>query len=235
MDALLLAAYAASRRPGWQRLADLGCGAGAVALGALVLAGDNAKRYALGLDLQPELVAAASHNAALLGFDGVFEARRADFMNYDAGAEAGCFDVVAANPPYRLPGEGRLPPSPLRRAALFAGRDNLAAFVRAGRMLLAPGGAYCLVFPAGRADELVAALGAEGLAPEHAMPVAARQGNDPSLVLLSASASACGGIGALDWREQKTLVLYEAAADGREHLSRSAIEFCKFLSCNSKG
>ena len=233
LDALLLAAYAARLRPDWLRLADLGCGCGPVALGALILSGAKPGREALGLDRQPELLAAAKKNAALLGFEAVCSVEQADFANYEPGAARDSFDLVTANPPYRLPDEGRLPPSPLRRAALFGGRENLAAFVRAGRVLLAPEGLFCLIFPAGRADELTSLLAVEGLALQAACPVFSREASEPSLVLLAAQKY--GERNKLAWREQKPLRLYCSLPSGGTILSGEALDFCPFLSCNMEG
>lgn len=232
MDALLLAAYATKLCPSWRRMADLGCGCGPVALGALVLAGDESGREALGLDLQPELLDAAGKNAALLGFDKVFRAEQADFASYEQGKRGGSFDLVTANPPYRLPGEGRLPPSALRRTALFGDGDNLAAFVRAGGRLLAPDGLFCLIFPAGRFDELVACLAQEGLGLCTAMPVLAKAGGEPLLVLGAARKNLINN--GLSWREQEPLVLYDALPEGGKRISDAALDFCPFLSCNAE-
>lgn len=237
MDALLLAAYAARLRPGWRRLADLGCGVGPVAFGLLLLdgaaGGSNTDRTALGLELQDELLEAARLNAARLGFESVFKAERADFMSYAPGGAAGTFDLVTANPPYRRIGEGRLPPSALRRAALFGGAELLASFVRAGRSLLAEGGVFCLVFPFRRLGELEALLASEGLSVFDALPVQARAEGEPGLVLAAARAEG-GEYKARGGQVQNPLILYEGASGGRERLTGEALSFCRFLACNDK-
>lgn len=235
LDALLLAAYAARLRPDWRRLADLGCGCGPVALGVLLLAERPQGREVLGLDLREELLEAARLNAARLGFGWVFRAARADFADYAPGNLTGSFDLVVANPPYRLPGEGRQPPSEARRAALFGGPETLAAFLRAGRSLLAPGGAFCLVFPFRRLDELTERLAAEGLAAFDVLPVRAREDAEPGLVLLSARADEDKNKG-LAVKMQKPLILYQSASSaGGWSLTSAALAFCRFLSCNTQG
>lgn len=230
LDALLLAAYAARLRPDWRLLADLGCGAGPVAFGALLLAGGLASRRALGLELQAELLEAARLNSTRLGFDGVFQAERADFLYYAPGPAVGTFDLITANPPYRLPGEGRLPPSALRRAALFGGTETLAAFVRAGCALLEPGGVFCLVLPFRRLSELAKLFQAGGLRVFDALPVQTRECGEPGLVLVAADKYKC-----LAGSVQKPLLLYERDKDGGKCLTSEALTFCRFLSCNIKG
>lgn len=233
-DALLLAAFAARLCPGWRRLADLGCGVGPVALAALLLAGDEGGkdgRAAWGLDKESELLRAAAANAARLGFGEAFKPVQADFLQYRPGALAGSFDLITANPPYRLPGAGRLPQARLRREALFAGPENLAAFVRAGSELLAPGGLFCLVFPTARADELMVLLHGAGLALAEALPVAVRDGEEPALLLVAAGV---GQNNALAWRGRQPLILYAAKARGGESLSAEALDFCPFLASNAK-
>lgn len=235
LDALLLAAYAARLRPDWRRLADLGCGCGPVALGVLLLAESPRGREALGLELREELLEAARLNSARLGFRGVFKAERADFADYAPGKLSGTFDLVVANPPYRLPGEGRQPPSEARRAALFGGPETLAAFIRAGCSLLTPGGTFCLVFPFKRLDELAGRIAAEGLAVSEALPVRTREDAGPGLVLLSARAGEDKNKG-LAVKTQKPLILYQSASSaGGRSLTSAALAFCRFLSCNTQG
>lgn len=239
MDALLLAAFAAELRPGWRRMADLGCGVGPVAFGAMLLADKGHIGQALGLDFQPELLLAAQENAARLGFAKNFSIEEADFEAPPPGGErlaalAGCFDLVVANPPYRLPGTGRMPPSGVRSKALFAAPANLAAFVRVGAELLSPDGAFCLIFPSGRAEELAALLRNFGLAITRALPLVVREGREPSLLMLSAAKNSFADKepGVLS---QKPLVLYQSKKDGRECLSPAALAFCPFLQCNNLG
>lgn len=232
LDALLLAAFASRLRPGWRRLADLGCGVGPVALGALLLAGDDSDgREAWGLEKEPELLRAASGNAQRLGFAGRFRPLAADFMDFQAGELAGSFDLVTANPPYRLPGAGRQPAARLRREALFAGPENLGAFIRAGSRLLSPDGLFCLVFSGARADELADTLREAGLAVTAAVPLLSRPGAAAEITLLAAQA----GGSAVAWREAAPLALYEPNGRGGERISAAALDFCPFLACNAKG
>lgn len=233
-DALLLAAYAAHCRKNWNRLADLGCGAGAVAFGTLLLSGSLTQREALGLDLHQELVDAANENASLLGLDETFAAKTADFLFYQTGGLSGRFDLVTANPPYRFAGSGRLPKSILRRDALFGNQQNLAAFIRVGESLLTPDGVFCLIFPIVRLPELERLLLSAGLLVSDCIAVSAHKEEAPALALLSARRGG-GAESVVSSPSPKKLVLYEEDSAGEKIISRDALSFCRFLSCNIKG
>ncbi len=192
-DALLLGGFATACRPQWRNLADLGCGCGVVAFSAMLLVKgqDVAARRAVGVDAQPELLAAATQNAELLGFTRQFTPVLEDLRLSCAarvlppGLSRGGFDLITANPPYRLSGHGREPASPLRRMALFGGHDTLLAFASSARMLLAKDGLFCLVFAFDRYMALCAALAECGFMPERLLPVATGRGETPLLALLA--------------------------------------------------
>lgn len=235
MDALLLAAFAARLAPGWRSMTDLGCGVGPVAFGSILLTlnrtnvAKNTEIMALGLDNQPDLLEAARQNALRLGFDEIFSTRETELGGFEPGELAGSFDLVTANPPYRKPGEGRLPPAPLRRAALFADDEVLRAFLRSGRKLLADNGVFCLVFPYARMAELAALLEAEGLVPFESLYVSAASGEKPLLSLLATRRKNKR----IDHLVEKSLVLYGKTAGVGRELSKEALEFCQFLACNA--
>ena len=239
LDALLLAAFAAQMaeqapKPASGQsplLLDLGCGCGVAAFGLMLLRPEFA---AIGLDKQAPLLEAATANAARLGFGGRYQALAADLETPGGLAEmerlfaARPADLVIANPPYRLPGSGRLPASESRRQALFGGAGNLAAFVRAAALAAGDTGTVCLIFPCAREDELVARLAEEDLRVRRRLLVRNRAGEEPFFSLLGtrAKASPAGS------PTHSELVLYrEGAATG---LTEESLFFCPFLACNQK-
>lgn len=188
-DALLLAAFAvryclAERRspeclaPHVPALLDLGCGCGVVGLACLLAVPALA---AVGVDIQPELVAAARENAARLGLEARFTAVTADIaapapVVSAARLTGGGYAVVAANMPYRQAGSGRLPASPARRKALFAEESTMPAFLNAAKAALAEDGSLALVYPWDGRDVMLSALSAHGFTPREILPV--RTGNE---------------------------------------------------------
>ncbi len=185
VDALLLAEFAAGSLKRPVRGLDLGCGCGVVGLGILLRL-PNAQF--VGLDIDPELTAAAAQNAALLGLSGQYQAVTADIRDCESLTELppGGFDLVVANPPYRKANSGRLPPTELRTAALFETRGGLDAFVAVAARALKNGGRFCCIYSAERLPELCAALAARQLTPKRICPVHGRAGDAALLVLMEA-------------------------------------------------
>jgi tRNA1Val (adenine37-N6)-methyltransferase len=235
LDALLLASFLTPAGPG-ERLLDLGSGCGVVALGMLCRYPDL---EVLALDVQPELVEAARINAARLGFAGGFTALCRDVAAWQAPPDA--FTLVLANPPYRQGRRGRLPASPLRRAALFEAEDGLIAFCRAAEQAMGPDGRFGVVFPAVRLDDLLAALEQAGLFPTRLLQVRARPADPPMRVLAEAvkkhagrTPQVCGSLRGTQsavpaW--QPPLTLY-GAPEAAGALTEQALAFCPFLACN---
>ena len=167
VDALLLASFA--RIKGARGL-DLGCGCGVVGLGLLLRHPERGFTMH-GLDLNPDMVAAARSNAALLGFGERYTAELADLGDLGdvtdpavVPAEIGpalapeSFDLVVSNPPYRRPGQGRDCPDPGKSLGRFESGAGLPDFTRAAGRLLRNRGRAAFVFPAERLADLLLAL-----------------------------------------------------------------------------
>lgn len=190
-DALLLAAFAVRRclpdhRPAGclppdgppperaaPALLDLGCGCGVVALSCLLA---SPCLTAVGVEIQPALAAAARENAVLLGLETRFAVHAADIASDTSSFPPGTFSVVAANMPYRPSGSGRLPRSDARKAALFAEKDTMPAFLSAAARAVAEGGSLALVHPWDGREVLLSALAGNGFFPLEILPV--RTGTD---------------------------------------------------------
>ena len=200
-DALLLADFAAGTAlPEQAVFADLGTGCGIVALAVLR---KRTRWRGFGMEIQPELSAAAERNAAGLGLAERFSvvtgdvAAREDRLALRAtpgtstggktgGAESlPLFDAVFCNPPWRREGSGRTPPSLSRRIALFGTERTFSVFFSAADALLKNGGQLVVVSGAERTAELLAALPGR-LHPEHLRFVFTRRAAPATFVLLRA-------------------------------------------------
>lgn len=158
-DALLLAAFAVRHclPERGAALLDLGCGCGVVGLACLLARPELA---VTGVDVQPQLVAAARENAVRLGLETRYGALEAD-LSTDADASViapGGFDVVVANMPYRSAASGRVPRSAARRRALVADETTLPAFLGTAARALTPGGSLGLIYPWSGRETLLRAL-----------------------------------------------------------------------------
>ncbi len=170
-DALLLAEFAAETLPERGAAADLGTGCGVAAL-ALLLARPG--WLAVGIEIEPVLARAAERNICRLGFENSAAVVEGDILDtqvlkrtretlcklYGAlpGERLPFFDAVICNPPWRLLGEGRIPPSPLRKKALFGTPHTLPDFFHVADVLLTQRGVLAAVCGAERMVDALTAL-----------------------------------------------------------------------------
>ncbi|UYG08794.1 peptide chain release factor N(5)-glutamine methyltransferase [Halomonas sp. M4R1S46] len=151
----------AAEAPG--RLLDLGTGTGAV---ALAFASERPSWAVTGVDLRPEAVALARHNATRLGI-GNADFRASDWFAALAGEH---FALIVANPPYLADDDPHLEQGDVRfepRSALVAADEGLADLyhlVEAARAHLAPGGWLLLEHGATQGPAVREALCAAGYA-----------------------------------------------------------------------
>lgn len=170
-DALLLAAissgfYKEGKKP--RKIGELGCGCGAALLGILLLCPDAS---GIGLDLAEELIGAARINAQNLGLAPRTRLVRADLADrqWRRDLEANELDMLVANPPWRLPGDGRPAKSDLRESALRS--DVLADFCKAAAYLLRRKGFFHLILPANALARAIFCLDAARLGLRLVLPI----------------------------------------------------------------
>lgn len=220
-DTLLLAAFAhANLKPG-KPLAglDLGTGCGAASIGLLLLRPNDPLRLT-GIDIGPEMVAAAHVNAAALGLER-FSPLLADANDYRPAGPG--YDFVLANPPFRAPGTGKACPDDGRHRARFEGPGGFAAFAACAGRCLRVGGRLFLVHLAERLPELMRGLTEAGLNTRLLLPVQGRADKPPRLALLMAVRG--GGEGLC---LERPLILYTPHGE----LTQEARIFCPHLAAN---
>jgi tRNA1Val (adenine37-N6)-methyltransferase len=194
IDALLLAAFAAGRRPA--RLAvDLGAGVGAVALGLLHLG--LAQKVAL-VEKDPALATISETNLR----DNRLELRaivhRADLCRGLAETVPQIVhtaDLVVANPPYVSPERD----GGIRRSQVGTSRSqsrvgNVSPFVRAAADALGHRGRACFVYPAHALLDLLVLGRASGLEPKRLRLVHGKSDRPARIALVEFVAGRAGGL-----------------------------------------
>ena len=181
MDALLLAKFAAPKPT--DRVLDLGCGNGAI---ALLLAHRHPRLRVVGVEIQPALASRAQRGALLNGLQGRVEILGGDLRRIETVLSPAGFDVVLCNPPYRELGSGRLNPNPETRQAKHEETVTLPEVTAAIRYALAPKGRACMIYHASRLADLLTRLRAERLEPKLLWPVHSFPGADAELALVEA-------------------------------------------------
>lgn len=143
-------------------------------------------REIVAIEIQPDLAAMATRNAALNGLDALhvinadLRARRIDGL-----APASC-DLVVANPPYRALRTGRASPHPGRRIARDESGATLAEFVTAAKRYASDGAKVAFVFDASRSAELLRCMAANTLEPKRLRFVHPRADAPASTILVEA-------------------------------------------------
>lgn len=182
MDALLLTQFAAPRPT--DRILDLGCGNGVV---ALLLA----YRYPLlasvvGLEIQPALADRARRGAQLNGLQDRLEIVEGDLRQIQALVAPAGFNLVICNPPYREIGRGRVNPNPEIRQAKHELSATLQEVISAIRFALAPKGRAAVIHHASRLADLLSCLREQRLEPKLLRLVHSYPGAEAELILVEA-------------------------------------------------
>lgn len=172
-DSVLLASYVRAK-PG-ERLLDIGCGTGVIAL----LCGARTGAQTTGLELQPEIFDIAKRNAAL-NPEVSFEPTEGDLRT----ARIGSFDLAVCNPPFFA--GGAVSPNSERAAARHELTCTIDEVADCAARNLKNGGSFYMIYPADGLAAAFAALRAAGLEPKRLLCVAARADKPAKRVLIQA-------------------------------------------------
>jgi tRNA1(Val) A37 N6-methylase TrmN6 len=188
LDSLLLADFC--RIKPRDRILELGAGTGVI---SLLLARKFPKARFVADELEPRAYGLLCRNIGMNGLQDRIAPLDRNVNDLFHSIARDAFDVLIANPPYTKSGTGRKSPSPERQTA----RQDQAASLHAWlgcRDLLKNRGKYFLVFPAGRAVELISLLRENKLEPKRARFVHPHHHKPASLVLIEAVKAAGTGI-----------------------------------------
>jgi tRNA1Val (adenine37-N6)-methyltransferase len=151
LDPLLLCDFAAIREG--EEGVDLGAGCGVI---PLILARSAAGTRLTGIESHEALAELAMRNADLNGLSDRVVFRHADVLNVRDLFPSASFDLIAANPPYRKRGSGRISPKQGRDTARHESTAELADFLAAAKYLVKPAGRICFIFHPSRMAEFLA-------------------------------------------------------------------------------
>ena len=188
LDSLLLADFC--RIKPRDRILELGAGTGVI---SLLLAKKFPNARFVADELEPQAYGLLCRNIEMNGLPDSIAPLDRNVNDLVRSLVPDTFDVLIANPPYTKSGTGRKSPSPERQTA----RQDQAAPLHAWldcRNLLKNRGKYFLVFPAGRAAELISLLREKRLEPKRLRFVHPHHHKPASLVLIEAVKAAGTGI-----------------------------------------
>jgi tRNA1(Val) A37 N6-methylase TrmN6 len=164
MDPLLLVHFlrAHKRVARGERVLDLGCGTGVMALALIV---DAPGSTAVGVEIVPAMAALARKNAEENGVSDRLQVIEGDLRDKKLPWPHTEFDLIVVNPPYQPVGRGRLPATVDRAVARAETSGTLRDSIDVARRKLSARGRLALVLPAGRLAECFAALAEAKLSP----------------------------------------------------------------------
>jgi tRNA1Val (adenine37-N6)-methyltransferase len=184
VDALLLAGFATARKVA-EVAFDLGAGVGAVGLALLRL---GAARRVVFVEIDGVPAAMARRNLDANGWTDRGEVLRGDVRDV-ARARRGEAALVVCNPPYVLPGCGRVAATQAR-----ARSGEVGIFVEAARQIAGRRARVCFVYPAHELTLLLATLAAEGLHAKRLRFVHGTPDTPARVALVEAQAGRPGGL-----------------------------------------
>ena len=177
-DSVVCAAFAGF--PKGSRVADLGCGSGAIAM--MLLASDPSVQVT-GIELDEDAASAAQKNAQQC--PERFTVIQGDLRQVRQLLPAGSMDCCISNPPYFPVGSGRQAEGPMGRARSEE-TLSLSQLAEAASWLLPTGGRFVLVHRPERLADLIWELRKELLEPKRIRFVRHKAAAPVSLVLLEA-------------------------------------------------
>ncbi|WP_224368507.1 tRNA1(Val) (adenine(37)-N6)-methyltransferase [Hyalangium versicolor] len=162
LDAVLLAAFAASEGAPEGSVLELGAGSGVV---SFLLTRQFGRSPVDALELQPAVHGRLVRGVALNRLEGQVRPLLGDLREAKALLPAGAYTLVVSNPPFRPRGAGMLSPDEERALSKQELACDAASVVAAARHALAPGGGVSLIYPVDRLTEVLGLLTATHLFP----------------------------------------------------------------------
>jgi tRNA1Val (adenine37-N6)-methyltransferase len=179
IDALLLSHFINLKES--DHVLDLGTGGGIV---PMILAKRWACGRIAGLDIQDNLIDMARRSAVLNRMAGRVEFIQGDVRQIKTLFEAGSFDVVTFNPPYRRIRSGRMNPNPEKAIARHELKATLDDFLAAAAHCLKIKGRVFVIYPAARAVKLFSRMQTLRLEPKRMAPVYSSPSSDGQFMLV---------------------------------------------------
>ena len=170
------------------RIADLGCGSGAIAL--MLLASDPTLQVT-GIELQSDAVAAAKGNAERNAVN--FTVVEGDLRQIRSLLPANSMDGIISNPPYFPVGSGKTAAGPLAQARSEE-TCSLSQLCDAADWLLRWGGKFVLVHRPERLADLIWELRSRRLEPKRICFVRHKPDSPVNLILLEARKGGNAGL-----------------------------------------
>jgi tRNA1Val (adenine37-N6)-methyltransferase len=164
------------------KVVELGLGSGVISLILCYRTGC----LLTGVELQEQLAEMAARTFRINQLDHCINIIRCDLRELKNVLQAGEFDAVVFNPPYRKRGSGRISANSEKAHARHELSATLADFVAAAAYLTRKSGTVFTVYPATRAVELVYRFRESGIEPKRMRMVHSMERSEAEFILLEA-------------------------------------------------
>jgi tRNA1(Val) A37 N6-methylase TrmN6 len=182
-DDVLTAWYGTQWAPRVERAADLGSGIGSVAMFA---AWRLPAAQFVTVEAQEISIRLARKSVRYNGLESRFTLYHGDLRDADLLRDEAPFDLVLGSPPYFPPGSASKAEHPQAVPARIEVRGTVADYAKTAARILAPGGVFAFVFPAGQSARAEDALRANGLSLVRRRDVVFKEGEPPLIALFAA-------------------------------------------------
>lgn len=210
IDAVLLADFAKSA-PSAKTL-DLCCGSGII---PILLSHKTKTPEICGIEIQPEIYAAAKRSVELNGLDDRLKLTLGDLKNAVNVYGKRQFDVITCNPPYTPAGSGIVNMSDTKLIARHEIMCTLEDVIAASSLLLKQKGRLMLVHKPGRLADIICLMRENDIEPKRIRFVHKNPSSEPSLVLVDGAYK-----GGRELRIAPPLYLYNENGTETEELKR---------------
>lgn len=210
IDAILLASYV--RVKAGDRLVDLGCGCGIV---ALVLAYRQLTVQCFGIEIQPALAGLARKNVVANHMDDRIQIIEGDIKSISQNRIKGPVDIIVCNPPFGRIASGRISPDSERALARHEITMCLKDITATARRILRRGGKLCVIFPAERTADLFGHLRADGIEPKRIRPIQSHPTKTADRILVEGTAGGRPGM-----TIEPSLVIYKADGEYTDEVQK---------------
>ena len=190
-DTVLLADFAAPRKG--EKCVDMGAGNGAI---SVLMASHRQDITVDAVEIQPEMADMAARSVQLNHLEEIIRVHTGDMRSAYEYLGCGKASLVVCNPPYGGSGAVLLSVREQERIARHESDLSCEDIAFSASKLLKFGGRFCVVYPAQRAFEMMAAMDKYRLAPKRLRSVHHTAEKAPKIVLIEAVM--CGGKG-LHW------------------------------------
>ncbi len=162
---------------------DAGTGCGVIAFGVAL---KEPSVFVVALEIQAELADRARRGVKLNGLESQVCVIRGDVRQGDRFLHHGVFDAVISNPPYLMPGSGRISPHQEKAVARHQLMMPAQDLFRVGACLIKPRGRLSLIYPVSGMVQIERAMKETGFAPSRMLWIHPRRGSAPNLVCVEA-------------------------------------------------